>query len=63
LSIEKLKLGCKDLEERVLIYKILARIYREREHITQRKLLNIATEVVGYQFYEETLRKYIKLLK
>ena len=59
MSIKKLKLGCKDLEERTKIYKILAKIYNKKP-TTQRGLLYIAEDVLGYTLYEDTLRKYIK---
>ena len=62
MSAEKLNLGCKDFEERKLVYRLLAKIYVKKS-ITQRQLLYAAEEILGYRLYEDTLRKYIKELR
>ena len=64
MSVKKLRLGCKDFEERTKIYKLLSRVYVESKKrdrpLTQRQLINMAYDVGGYKLTEATFIKYVK---
>jgi len=62
--VERLRLGCKDFEERRKTYKLLAKVYvegkKKENSFTQRELLCIAENLGGIRLTENTLRSYIK---